>query len=379
MREDPTDTCPEAELPEVDCVIIGVNCEKTLARCISSILEGSYPARNLHLFYSDGGSTDASVSIARQFDGVTVIELHPENPTPGLGRNAGWRHGNSPYVQFLDSDTILAPGWLTAAVQIMKTPEVGAVRGYRREQHPEQSFFNWIGDMEWNAAPGECDSFGGDILIRRMALEESGGYDENLIAGEDPELSWRIGRRGWKILMLDELMTGHDLAMLKISQYLKRSFRTGYGFAAVQSRVAAAGCDFWKADLRRILIKGGGFILFSIAGLLLLLLAINRIAPVLLVAGAALCFLAGSLMIFSPRLFRIDRFMQKNNLNRAEAKKYAWHCSLVVLPQFLGIIRFFAGRYLNKPLTNKRAALKTGVSSHGAGKKIEGWHGSGHR
>ena len=363
MSEPKTDILKQSELPEVDCVIIGVNCEKTLAHCIRSILSGSYPENQLHLFYSDGGSTDRSVSIAREFPAVRVLELHPENPTPGLGRNAGWKAGGSPYLQFLDSDTILAPDWLIAAVQAMKTPEVGAVRGYRKERHPEQSFFNWIGDLEWNVPPGECDNFGGDILIRRTALEETGGYDQDLVAGEDPELSWRIGQRGWKIIMLDELMTGHDLAMLKTSQYLKRSFRTGYGFAAVRSRVTRAGSDFWKADLRRILIKGGGFVFFLIAGLLLLLLALNHLIPVLSGMSAVLCLLAGCAMILSPRLFRIERFMRENNLNRVDAKKYAWHCSLVVLPQFFGIIRFFAGEYLDKPLTNKRSTLKTGLST----------------
>ena len=363
MREAPSDILQQSELPEVDCVIIGVNCEKTLERCIRSILSGNYPEKQLHLFYSDGGSTDGSVAIARQFREVTVIELNPENPTPGLGRNAGWKECHAPYVQFLDSDTILDPDWLIAAVHAMDAPEVGAVRGYRREQHPEQSFFNWIGDLEWNAAPGACDSFGGDILIRRTALETSGGYDEDLVAGEDPELSWRIGQRGWKIIMLDALMTKHDLAMLKTSQYLKRSFRSGYGFAAVQSRVAATGSDFWKADLRRILTKSAGFFFFSIAGLILLGLLIYKGHLIFALAGSAFCFIAGCSMLLSPRLFKVGKFMRENNLSRTDAKKYAWHCSLVVLPQFFGIIRFFVGCSLNKPLTNKRSTLKTGLST----------------
>ncbi len=347
------------DLPEIDCVIIGVNSEKTLERCIKSILSGSYPESKLHVVYSDGGSTDRSVSIARQFGQVQVVEMHPEYPTPGLGRNAGWRRGRSAYVQFLDSDTILDPEWLKAAIEAMRSPAVGAVRGYRKELHPERSFFNWIGDLEWNTAPGECDSFGGDVLVRRSALEESGGYDEELVGGEDPELSWRISRSGWKIIMLDALMTNHDLAMLKTSQYLKRSFRSGYAFAAVKRMISGSRSDFWKADWRRIVFKSSGFFVFSCLGFLLLLLLRNLSGLFFFFSF----FAAGCAMLFSPRLFRVEKFMKENRLNRTDAKKYAWHCSLVVLPQFFGFIRFYYGLMFNKPLRNRRSALKTGLST----------------
>ncbi len=359
MREKRLDILKTSELPDIDCVIIGVNCEKTLARCIRSILFGSYPIQKTHIIYADGGSTDHSITLAKQFDQVTVIELNPEYPTPGLGRNAGWKAGHSPYVQFLDSDTILDPDWLTTAITTMNNPVVGAVKGYRREQHPERSFFNWIGNIEWNTSPGECESFGGDVLIPRTALEATGGYDEELVGGEDPELSMRIRQQTWKIYMLDALMTTHDLAMFKTSQYLRRSFRSGYGFAAVQSRASKTGSNFWKADLRRIMLKAGGFLIFSVTSLLLLTLQQKYLA----FAFSTLSFMAGCSMLLSPRLFKIEKFISENNLNRTDAKKYAWHCSLVVIPQFAGIIRFYTGKFFNKPLRNKRSNLKTGLST----------------
>jgi len=361
MRDEYGDLITETSSPDIDCVVIGVNCEKTIERCIRSILSGSYPEQQLHIIYSDGGSTDQSITLARQFSQVSVIELNLEYPTPGLGRNAGWKTGSSPFVQFLDSDTMLDNEWLNRAISAMKNSAVGAVRGYRKELHPERSFFNWIGNMEWNTKPGECDSFGGDVLIRRSALDATGGYDEELVGGEDPELSLRMSRNGWKILMVDALMTSHDLAMLKSSQYLKRSFRSGYAFAAVQSRVSKSGSNFWQADQRRIFLKGGGFFIFSATGLLLLTLQMNYLT----VAFSALSFMAGFSMLLSPRLFRIEKFMLENNLNKAEAKKYAWHCSIVVIPQLFGIIRFYIGRLFNKPLKNRRSTLKTGLSTPG--------------
>ena len=361
MTTNSPQTQKTASLPHIDCVLIGVNCGKTVGSCIASITSANYPNEKLHLYYVDGGSTDNSIAIAEQDKKVRIIALNLEYPTPGAGRNEGWKQGSSPFIQFLDSDTLLDAEWLHKAVNTMDDERVGAVLGFRKEMYPEHSVYNWIGDIEWGRAVGKSDCFGGDVLIRRKALEKTGGYDEILVGGEDPELSRRIIRAGWEIIRLDALMTKHDLAMKTIKQYLRRSFRSGYGFAAVRSREAKAGTLFWKYDLLKIIIKGGGFLCCSALSFLLLLFAHTTNAMFII---EFLLFTFGSTMLLSPRLFRIDKFMREDNLNRREAKRYAWHCSVVVLPQLFGIIRFYAGRLFNKPLKNRRSKLKTGLSTH---------------
>ena len=274
---------------DIDVVIIGVNTEKTLGKCIESVKESRYKEGEIHTWYVDGGSTDRSVAIARGCSEVHVIEIHPEYPSPGAGRNAGWRAGNSPLVQFLDSDTILDPVWIEKAVSAM-SQEVGAVRGNREEINPNASVYNWIGSLEWNAPPGECDAFGGDVLIRRSILEETRGYDEVLVGGEDPELSQRVRINGWKIIQLNEPMTRHDLAMTKMSQYWRRCFRTGYGFAAVTARFGTKTKGFWLHELIRILIRGGGFLGFALLAL----------TGMLFSPWAVFFLLPGLLLLFFP-------------------------------------------------------------------------------
>ena len=347
-------------LPDIDCVLIGVNCSKTVGSCIASILSANYPNQKLHLYYVDGGSTDNSIAIAKQDKNVTIVALNLEYPTPGAGRNEGWKLGRSAFVQFLDSDTLLDAEWLSKAVIAMDDKQVGAVLGFRKEMYPEHSVYNWIGDIEWGRAVGKSDCFGGDVLIRRQALEKTGGYDEILVGGEDPELSRRVIRAGWEIIRLDALMTKHDLAMKTIKQYLRRSFRSGYGFAAVRNREAKAGTTFWKYDFLKIIIKGGGFLCCFAFSVLIMVFG-HTTNAMLIIALLLLTF--GSTMLLSPRLFRIEKFMREDTLNRKEAKRYAWHCSLVVLPQLFGIIRFYAGQLFNKPLKNRRSTLKTGLST----------------
>ncbi len=336
---------------DVDCVIIGVNAESTLEECIRSVVETNYSRGKVHVYFVDGGSTDRSIEIAQSFSGVHVIEIHPEYPSPGIGRNAGWRKGSSPMVQFLDSDTVLDPGWLDKAIDAL-TEKVGAVRGNREEINPDASVFNWIGDLEWNGPPGECETFGGDVLIRRLVLEETGGYDDILVGGEDPELSRRVRLKGWKIVQLDDPMTRHDLAMTRVSQYWKRGFRTGYGYAAVAMRHGFGSRQFSIYEFARIIIRGGGSVALAVIGLI----------------GAIWCpwslflLLPAALLLFYPLILRASYLRNDKDLGPGKTMLYALHCSFVVLPEFLGILRFLVGKVLSRPLRNKRNVLRTRTS-----------------
>jgi GT2 family glycosyltransferase len=346
-----------SDAPDIDCILIGVNCAKTLGRCIESIRAAGYPRENINICYVDGGSSDTSIEVARQYEGIRVIAINPEYPSPGIGRNTGWKAGSSPLVQFLDSDTVVDPLWFARAVKALNRDGVGAVLGMRQEMHPERSVYNWIGNLEWNGPAGESDCFGGDVLIRREALEATGGYDEELVGGEDPELSRRIIRAGWSIVRIDAPMTSHDLAMTKISQYLRRAYRSGYAFGAVRSREASAGSDFWQYEYRKITIKGGGFS----AALIISIPLFSSGIPA--AAGAALLMLTtGTMLLLMPRILRVEKFMREQRINRKEARRYAWHCSLVVLPQLAGILRLHFGRIFGTPLRNRHNRLATRIT-----------------
>lgn len=345
-----------SQLPGIDCVVIGINTEATLARCLQSIKNSDYPQDKLRLFYVDGGSHDNSVTIGKA-EGVEVISLCSPHPTPGRGRNAGWRAGNSPFVQFLDSDTILERDWLKKGIFAINEKNIGAVQGYRREMYPDKSVFNWLISLEWNGPPGDAAAFGGDVLIRREILRETGGYDEIMVGGEDPELSQRVKDRGWRIAQLDTVMTHHDIAMYRISQYWRRAYRSGYGFAAVINKGAGRERRFWFTEFRRIIARGGGSLVCFLTAIVLLLMGIFQ-SP-LFFTLSILPILFGLILIFWPRLFRVKNFKETMEITNEQARVYAWHCSLVVVPDIFGIIRYYTGKLTGNPLRNNPVQLKT--------------------
>jgi glycosyltransferase involved in cell wall biosynthesis len=260
-------------------VVIGRNEGQRLARCLQSIAEARQAAKSVEIIYVDSNSTDNSVDLARSY-GATVIELRSDRPTAALGRNAGWRAAQGANVLFLDGDTVLHPDFPTRALAALDEDKAtAAVWGHRREIHPERSIYNRLLDLDWVYQPGWSEFCGGDVLMRRQALEEAGGYDAALIAGEEPDLCRRLRARGYRILHIDAPMTGHDLAMTRISQYWRRAVRAGHAFAEVSRRFRASNDPFWSAESKGNLRRGS----FWIISLLVVVLAVWKTVIPLLV------------------------------------------------------------------------------------------------
>jgi len=237
-------------------IAIGRNEGERLKLCLRSL------STAVRCVYVDSGSSDDSVRSAREW-GVDVVELDMNVPfTAARARNAGFRHlrevaSDLVYVQFIDGDCELNQEWPQQAISYLEThSEVVAVCGRRRERFPKASIYNWLCDIEWDVPPGEVLAFAGDVMIRATALERVGGYREDLIAGEEPELCVRLRATGWKIWRLAVEMTLHDAAMTRFDQWWKRVVRAGYAFAQGAHLHGAAPERHWVWESRRAWLWG---------------------------------------------------------------------------------------------------------------------------
>ena len=245
-------------ISDVGCVIIGRNEGDRLRACLASLV-----GQTAAVVYVDSGSTDGSVALARGL-GVTVVELDMAIPfTAARGRNEGFRalQGRLPslrYIQFVDGDCEVLPGWLDAARDFLEShPEVAVACGRRRERYPEHSIYNRLCDMEWDTPLGEAKACGGDAMIRTAALVEVGGYRSDLIAGEEPELCVRLRLAGWKVWRIDHDMTLHDAGMTRFGQWWKRSVRSGHAFAEGAYLHGASAERHWVRESLRAWLWGG--------------------------------------------------------------------------------------------------------------------------
>ena len=214
------------------------------------------------IVYVDSNSTDNSVAEAQKI-GAHVIELDMSVPfTAARARNAGWRKAleiapETRFLQFLDGDCELVEGWIDAALAAFAAdPDLAVVCGRRRERFPEASRWNRMIDREWNSPIGEAIACGGDALMRREAVEAVEGYREDLIAGEEPEMCFRMREKGWKVRRIDAEMTLHDADLTEFGQWWKRATRAGHAFAEGAFIHGKSPERFRVTEARRGLIWG---------------------------------------------------------------------------------------------------------------------------
>ena len=314
--------------PDVSVVVIGRNEGQRLVRCLRSIRQAMWDRLAWELIYVDSHSSDGSVAAAQRA-GAKVLSLGDAPPCAAAGRNIGWRAARGALVLFLDGDTLLEPGFVRQALCTLQAqPEVVAVWGHRRELDPGQSIYTRVLDLDWVFAPGRVDYFGGDVLVRRQALADAGGFDDRLVAGEEPELCRRLRARGGHIEHLDTPMTRHDLAVPTLRAWWLRAERAGLAYAQVSARFARTPDPLWQREARRNRWHG--------AALLLL--------PMLLAAAAAWHpVLAGTLLLALVGLWARSaaRCRWKCPQQPSLAWAYAAHSHLQQLPILAGQWRWW--------------------------------------
>lgn len=308
-------------------VAIGRNEGDRLKACLMS-LEG------VPVVYVDSGSRDGSVAFA-QAAGAKVIELTPDRPfTAARARREGYealkQHGCPEFIQFVDGDCQLDPNWLDHAVAAMRArPDCGIITGWRREVHPEASIYNDLCDHEWDRPAGEILTCGGDMLVRRQAIEEAGPFDDQVIAAEDDEFCVRIRKSGWKILRIPNEMTRHDAAMLRFGQWWQRAVRSGHGFA----QVGHMHPPYFQREQQRVVVYGVAL-------------------PLILLWGALFAPFVGLLALaaFGYNYVKTTKGLHAEGLSPKRARRLARLITLSKLPNGLGMIEFHRRRLLGRKM-----------------------------
>lgn len=305
-------------------VVIGRNEGKRLSTCLQSVIDLRWRA-----VYVDSGSTDGSISMAHRW-GAQVVELDLAIPfSAARARNVGWRtllaeHPDLEMVQFVDGDCELLPGWLDSAADFLAThPTAAVVFGRSRERFRDATVYNRLCDIEWIVPPGLASACGGNSMMRVKALVQTGGFDDGLIAGEEPELCFRLRAQGWDIHCLAADMTLHDAAMTSWRQWWRRMKRSGYAYANGHFLHGAPPARWCRKEVRSILIWGA-----LIPGLALLG-ALLHLAVLLLLLAYPVQWL---------RIWR--RCLAAGLLQREDCNLYATHCVLGQFPGLLGFLSF---------------------------------------
>ena len=270
--------------------------------------------------------------------GAEVVQLDMTKPfTAARARNEGFAHlmkiaPETAFVQFVDGDCEIVAGWLqTAATALSADDKLAIVCGRRRERFPDASIFNKLCDIEWDTPIGETKSCGGDSMMRVSAFREVSGFDATVIAGEEPELCFRLRAKGWKISRIDAEMTLHDAAMTCFRQWWKRNIRGGHAYAQ--------GAHMHGNSSERYCVRST--MSNYVWGLILPLVAITTAS---LFKGFGLLMLA----LYPLLGARVNGYARRRGLNRRDARNFAIFIVLGKFPQALGQLKFSFSRLLGR-------------------------------
>ena len=317
-------------------VVIGRNEGERLIACLDSLRSEACT-----VVYVDSGSRDGSVARARPLC-ERVVELDTARPfSAARARNEGFAalmaaRPTVTSVQFLDGDCTLLPGWLAAATRALRADaDRAVVVGPLQERRADASVYNRLCALEWKSPAGDLSNFGalgGIMLVRADVFARLGGFNEQVIAGEDSEFGVRIGAAGLKITKIDVPMATHDADIHRFGQWWRRSVRAGH---AIGQRFSLNG----RGPLRDCARERRSVLVWGVS----LPLLIIGLAP--FTSGLSL-LLAGGYLVLAQR---IARYRRGQGDSPADARLYARFVVIGKFAEAVGLLKFklnsMAGRY----------------------------------
>jgi O-antigen biosynthesis protein len=217
---------PKVEQPVVTIVIPTFNKAPYTYLALESLLS-SEPDLPFELVLVDNASTDETRALLKQLENVRT-QLNERNLGFGDACNLGANMARGEYVCFLNSDTLLTPGWLSALVRTIRSyPQCGAVGaklvhpdrklqeagsiiwndgstcGFGRGADPLQPEFGYLREVDYCSAA--C------LLIRKDLLVSVGGFDDRYAPAyyEDADLCLSIRQAGYKVVYQPNAVVFH--------------------------------------------------------------------------------------------------------------------------------------------------------------------------
>ena len=245
----------------VSVIVTTRNSIRTIEPCIRSIRAQDHP--RLEIVLVDNRSDDGTLEAAAPLVDVLIAA----GPERSAQRNVGIAGSRGRYVLVVDSDMILQPGVIGEAVRISR--RTGAQAIGIPERSFGQGFWARCKALERSLYPKD-EVLSGARFFARDHLLGIGGYDENLVLGEDWDLSLRAA--GGRLTAFTDALILHDEGKLRLSDVARKKFYYGrflLGFVRKHGRAALARLN----PARGALLRGFGILAASpplAAGLLVM-------------------------------------------------------------------------------------------------------------
>ena len=192
-------------MDKVSVIISVYNGEKTIAKCLDSVLALDYP--DFEVIVMDDCSTDGTMGILQGY-GKKISKWKPKfNCGQALCRNMGVDIATGSYIAFIDADVIVDRYLLkTLMSSLTNNAGIGGIQRCPIDATPKQkviySFLHGIGFMteyqgQWRSRVAHLPSC--NVLYRKDIFQKFNGF-RNMRYGEDGDLNYRITKAGYGLI-----------------------------------------------------------------------------------------------------------------------------------------------------------------------------------
>lgn len=198
------------DLPFVSIIVPTRNSGNTLCACLKSIRMQSY--QNFEIIVVDNFSSDSTREIAAEFGSVFYL-VGPERCTQV---NFGVSKAKGKYIYRVDSDFVLERDVVKQAVDCCNRYGYDAIVVHNTSDSTV-SFWARVRKMERDSYRDVEYTVAARFLNKRV-FELLGGFDVNLVAGEDYDLQNRLVRGGFRVgrISAQEIHVGEPKSLKEI-------------------------------------------------------------------------------------------------------------------------------------------------------------------
>lgn len=196
----------------VSVVVPTCNSGKFLEKCLQSVRAQTYS--DIEVIIVDRHSTDRTKEIAERYADLVLL-IGSER---SAAVNLGVRRACGKYVYRVDSDSVIEPNVVDEAFRKCEVEGFDAVCVHNTSD-PSVSFWAKVRKLE-----RDCYANGGlhvaARFFRKEVFEKIGGFNENMVAGEDYDLHNRLLKHEFRIghIKSKEMHIGEPRNLLEVAR-----------------------------------------------------------------------------------------------------------------------------------------------------------------
>lgn len=209
----------------ISIIIPVYNSEKTILETIKSVLNQTI--NDFEIIVIDDGSKDKTLEVISKISDPRIQVFSYPNAGVSTSRNRGWEQAKGEFIAFLDHDDLWSPEKLKSQLQALQEHPDAAL-AYSWTDHCDDSgkvitmgrHLSWTGDVYSKLLVDNFLDTASNPLIRKVALDEVGGFDPSIDSSGEWDLWLRLAVK-YPFVAVPESQVFHRISSTAMSAQIE--------------------------------------------------------------------------------------------------------------------------------------------------------------